>query len=435
MRGQWDITRRDFLKGVAVGSSILVGSSLLGCAEKKPEETPTATPTKEEKPSGKPIRIGGQFEMTGLLATYGYWYDKAVKAAINKVNSEGGIAGRPVEYVGPEDTQTKADVGAEKMKKLVLEDNVDFVLGSVHSGICIASAPIAEQFNTLYFPTGMSHSITASKGNRHVFRLITEVRLQVEAAGDWVLENIGKKWAIAYLDYAWGQSHDKWFTKKVEEHGGEVAAHIPIPLDAKDLVPYVSKIPDNVEAVYYATLGSKTIGFLNTYRDLGKEAELFSVICANDGIDTEPLKDIIEGQWMLEYMPRRLEGLDTPYNREFREACGVDPEGREIGNPKNVIVGSHYWAHYETVFLLKKAIEESGWESKDDNMALIETLEDMRVKEGPGFPQGPAYMRKEDHQAFVRTWMSRVENGKLVVKKEIPLEDSIYPPEIDYTKM
>jgi|Deesub1362A_J573_1020465.scaffolds.fasta_scaffold00089_84 branched-chain amino acid transport system substrate-binding protein len=435
MRKYYGVTRRDFLKGVAVGSTLLLGSSFLGCAEEKPTPTPEKKPEETPKPEGKPIRIGGQYEMTGLLATYGLWYDRATKAAIDIVNQMGGIADRPVEYVGPEDTQTKADVGAEKMKKLILEQNADFVLGSVHSGVCIASAPLAEQFNTLYFPTGMSHAITASKGNRYMFRLITEVRLQVEAAGDWVLENIGKKWSIVYLDYAWGQSHRDWFSKKVEEYGGKVVADVPIPLGSKDLVPYVSKIADESDAVYYATLGSTTIGFLNTYRELGKEAELFSVICANDGIDTEGIKDIIEGQWMLEYLPRRLEGLDTPYHRAFREACGVDPEGRDVNDPKNVVVGSHYWAHFETVFLLKEAIEKSGWESKDDNMELIQTIEDMRGEESKSYPQGPFYMRAQDHQAFVRTWMSRVENGKLKVKWEIPMEDSMYPAEIDYTKM
>ena len=49
--------------------------------------------------SDKPIKIGGQFSLTGPMAPYGVWGHRAVAAAVNKINDEGGINGRKVIYI------------------------------------------------------------------------------------------------------------------------------------------------------------------------------------------------------------------------------------------------------------------------------------------------------------------------------------------------
>ena len=53
---------------------------------------------------GGPIILGNHCELTGGFASWGYWHDKAAKAAVALVNEQGGIAGRKVELV-TEDTE------------------------------------------------------------------------------------------------------------------------------------------------------------------------------------------------------------------------------------------------------------------------------------------------------------------------------------------
>src|SRR6266849_950469 len=104
------ITRKAFLKGaMAGGAALVLGPRSLG-----------AQP--------KPIKIGGQFCLTGGLAPYGIWGNRAVEAAIKKINAEGGIKGRKLEYV-VEDTETNVQTGIRKMRKLIEGDEVDFVVG------------------------------------------------------------------------------------------------------------------------------------------------------------------------------------------------------------------------------------------------------------------------------------------------------------------
>lgn len=380
--------------------------------------------------SKEPIIIGHQADITGFLAAYGFWYDKAARAAIEKVNREGGIAGRPVKYV-MEDTASDPPTGVRKLRRLIQGENADFVFGSVHSGVCIASAPAAQELKTLFWPNGMATEITAEKGNRYIFRIINNVKEQVEAAGQWAVANISKEWVICVTDYAWGHSHRDWFKKKVEENGGKILSALAIPVGTKDFLPYLAKVPGETKAIYYATLGADTIGFIRQLREIGYKGRKFGVICNHDGIDLGVLGETVEGDWVLEYLPRYLSEFDTPHHRRFREAVGVDPQGRETGGTR-VITGSHYWSAWEAIHMIKEAVERSGWTSKKDNPRLIELLEGMKVAEGPGFPQGPKFMRPEDHQAFMQYHMSRIEGGQYRVKFRIPMEKTLYPPTVDY---
>lgn len=411
------VTRRRFLTVAGIGALAAAGVGL--------------APAVVRGASKDPIILGHQADLTGGISSWGYWLDKAARAAVDRINREGGIAGRPVKYV-VEDTETTPVTGTRKMRRLIQRENADFVIGSVHSGVMLASTPIAQELKTLYWPIAMASEATAEKGNRYVFRANSHVREQVQASARWVVENLGKKWTIVVSDYAWGWSHRDWFKKEVEAAGGTILEAMAIPQGTKDFVPFVSKIPGDTEAIYYIFFGADTLGFLQQLHEIGYKGKKFSVICTLEAIDLEKLGDAVEGAWALEYLPRRLRHKDTEFHREYRRLVGVDEEGREVGKPIRVIAGSHYWSTYESIYLIKKGIEISGWKSKQDSPALIQTLEGMQVKEGPDFPQGDLFIRAEDHQGFHQHWMSRIEKGKLEVKFPIPVERVIYPLPVDF---
>src|SRR5512139_220644 len=115
--------------------------------------------------SKEPIKIGMIADSTGGLAADGYSHEKVRRAAIKKINSEGGIGGRPIElYV--EDTESKPPVGALKVRKLVESNGVSFVIDSNSSGVAIACAPIAKELKTPYFPCAGATEISGENGNR-----------------------------------------------------------------------------------------------------------------------------------------------------------------------------------------------------------------------------------------------------------------------------
>jgi branched-chain amino acid transport system substrate-binding protein len=386
------------------------------------------------KREGEPIVIGMQADRTGGISSWGYWLEKAAIAAAEDVNKAGGINGRQVKLV-IEDTETNAPVGARKFRKLVQDDGAVAVIGSVHSGVMMATVPVAEELKTPYFPIAMASEATEEQGNRYTFRINSHVHEQVNAAVRWMLEKVGKKWSIVVSDYAWGWSHEKYFSQGIVTNGGEVLAKIRIPQGTKDFYPYISKIPRDTQAVYFIFFGADTIGFIQQLDEKRPDVKKNTVICTLEAIDIPRLGKAVEGMYILEYLPRYLSEYDTPANRKLRERLGVDADGREVGNPTRTVAGSHYWAPYEVMWQLKKSMESVAFHGRSDIPKLIQNLESTDgIRQSDQFPQGDLVMRAEDHQGFHDHFMSRIENGRLKVLFRIPIKDVMYPPMVNLPK-
>ena len=97
-----------------------------------------------------PIVIGHHCELTGGFSSWGYWHDKCANKAVEIINDGGGIAGRKVE-LAVEDTESNPATGARKLRALIQRRKASFVVGSVHSGIMLASIPVATELKTPYF--------------------------------------------------------------------------------------------------------------------------------------------------------------------------------------------------------------------------------------------------------------------------------------------
>ena len=382
----------------------------------------------------KPIKIGLLVNMTGGLAAYGYSHEKVAKAAIAKINAEGGIAGRPVKlYV--EDDESKPSVGALKFRKLVETYGVDFVLDSNSSGVCIACCPIAKELRTLYFPCGSATEISGKKGNRYVFQACTNVREEVKGAARFAVQNLGKKWVTVVADFAWGHSNEKDFARYVAENGGRVLKAIRVPLGTSNWLPYLKgKIPAEAEAVYFANFGSDFLCFIRDLYAVRPDIKKLGAVYVLSARDPAKLGAPAEGLYSLTSYPVRLEALNTSYNKAYREIIGVDSAGRERGTGTYFVL-AYDWAVWQPIFALKAAIEKCGWTNKkNDNPALIKTLEGMHFKKGLEFPQGDMYYRAEDHATITGIYIEQIVNGKIKLVGKIPAEDVIYTPIVNRTK-
>jgi len=418
-------SRRSFMKTLLAGGVLGQGLNL------------TLARNLFAAPSGKPIIIGHQCDLTGGISSWGYWHDKAARAAVDYLNSRNGIAGRPVKYV-VEDTETNPPTGARKFRSLVQRHKADFVLGSVHSGIDLATVPIAKELKTIYIPNGMAAEMTGKKGNRYTFRVGSDTYSQAAAGAEWATKNLGNEWTFVFADYGWGWSHFNEHKPILEKLGAKVNPPIAVPLDAKDLLPYLAKVPKSTQQLYSIFFGSQSVALYTQSKAMGLDQKMrrYSVLCTHEAVSPKDLGGASEGVHLLEYHPRMLKYKDTPYNRKVRELMKVDPvDGREEGS-KRVLASSHYWAVWESVFFIQKAAEKSNWRSKKDTPDFIQALEGMKVDESLEHPQGAKYIRAEDHKAVIDFYMSQVQNGEIHVKHNIPASDVArhFPARYDFSK-
>jgi len=384
-----------------------------------------------------PLKIGLQAHRTGIGAAYGYWYERTSVAAVKVINDMGGIAGRPVELI-VEDDATDAKRAGEVMEKFATQHNVDFVFGPLFGHVVGASAARAADLKMPLFIVSEGSELAEGQFNRYVFQTgITNVRSQVMAISPWVIGNVGKKVTMIIPDYIFGYNHRDFFSEAAKAQGGEVNAVIAIPPTETSFTKYFSQIPPDTEAIYHVMVGP---GVLTFVRELGeffgnKGPKLFGFIDSLEAVDIgSPGLEFLEGSHLWEAFPRYLSGLDSEGAKFYRDAIGLDENGANKDNAKEVSTNSHMFGCWETLFSLKQAVEASGYKTAADRKSFIETVEGITsFAEGKEHPQGEKKFIGKAHQVFGRQFISQVESGKLKVVHTTKIEDGLYEPKADYT--
>jgi branched-chain amino acid transport system substrate-binding protein len=289
----------------------------------------------------------------------------------------------------------------------------------------LSAIPIASELKTIYFSTGEATEATGSKGTRYSFRTGTDTYSIAAASLPWCVENFGKVWSVIYADYAWGQSTNQESKHYIEKSGGKVLTSIPVPLDTKDFVPYLAQIPADTEVLLPAFIGSLSVAFYTQAKAMGldKKMKMFSSSASIEAIAPADVQGAAEGLYFFENFPRQLAAKNDEYHKEFIKLMGMDEvDAREIGGQR-VMDKSHGWQAWEDLFAIKQAVEASGYKTRKDVEGVIQALEGMQMKNSLAHPQGDKMIRKEDHVGIIDCYISRVEDGKLAVKKRIPKEE------------
>jgi branched-chain amino acid transport system substrate-binding protein len=389
---------------------------------------------------GKPIKIGFQVHRTGIGATYGRWFERTTTAAVRLMNEKGGIAGRPIEIVA-EDDGTDPKRGPEVVEKLCKQHKVDFVYGTLFSHVVMASAPRAGELKIPYFVVSEGYHVASGKLNRYCFQPgITDVRAQVTAMSSWILDKLGKKVTMIFPDYAFGYDHRDFFSAAAVKRGGTVLEKLAIPPTETSFTKYFARVPADTEVLYHVMVGP---GVLTFVKEMGehfgkKRPQIFGFIDSLEGVDmASPGLEFLDGTYFWEAMPRYADAKDSAAAKAYRKAVGVNDSGASASDPKDVSTYSHMFGCWETLHVIKQAVEKSGYKdpTPGDYKKLVEALEAMTdFPEGPGHPQGAKKFSGKLHQCYGHQYVSKVEGKKLKVVHRTNIEDGMYEPESDYTK-
>jgi branched-chain amino acid transport system substrate-binding protein len=376
----------------------------------------------------KPFKIGTIQPLSGAAAAGGKTALVGVQMAVDRINKSGGINGRPVELIVADD-ESKPDVGRRKANKLLVEDNIDAHVGGFLSNLCLACMPVWEEHKILnMISVCLDTTITTSKCSRYTFRPFDYAPAQAVAFAPYLVDTLGKRWYIAYADYAWGQSTRDAYADEIKKAGGQIVGTTGIPLGTADMTPFLSKITGDFDGLLGIFFGKDGVTVGNQAFDLGLTKKYK---WAGDGAIAEStnlpaLGGKIEGfVGINRYLPVFDEPLNTPAHKKFFDEAvarlkQIDPSGP--------LPDRYVQSNYEAMNALKLGIEKSGFRGREDTMKLIEALEGLEMKEGDDFPQGDKTLRKADHQAFVREFIFDIKDGKPRILHVVPKEKTMFPP-------
>ncbi|MBE7553061.1 MAG: ABC transporter substrate-binding protein [Anaerolineales bacterium] len=125
------VSRRDLLKGVAVGAGGVLASTALPQIAAAQDPAPTST-VEPIEPTGEPIRVVGIFPLSGFIAADGEEMRNGLVMAIDEINEMGGLLGSPLEYIEIDDVDSLTDDITTAFQRAVEVEEPDVIISGYH---------------------------------------------------------------------------------------------------------------------------------------------------------------------------------------------------------------------------------------------------------------------------------------------------------------
>lgn len=266
--------------------------------------------------SGK-IKVGLMLPATGTFAALGTAIENGFRL---HVTEQGGkLGGREIEFVKVDD-ESDPSKATDNVNKLIKRDNVDVIVGTVHSGVAMAMAKAAKDTGTLLIiPNAGGDAITGPMCAPNIFRSSFSNWQSSYAMGEVVAKQ-GKKTAISISwKYAAGDEQMAAFKEGFEKGGGKVIKTLSLPFPNVEFQALLTEIAaSKPDAVFTFFAGAGAVKFVQDYAAAGlkKSIPLYGPGFLTDGT-LEAQGESAQGIYTtLHY----ADGLNTPKDNAFRLA-------------------------------------------------------------------------------------------------------------------
>lgn len=264
-----------------------------------------------------PIKVGFMLPATGTFANLGEMIENGFKM---HVNEQGGkLAGRDVQYFKVDDESDPAKA-TDNVNKLIKRDQVDVLVGTVHSGVALAMAKVARETGTLLIvPNAGADVITGAMCAKNIFRTSFSNWQPAFAMGKVAAERGHKRVMTITWNYAAGNESVKGFTEGFEKGGGKVSDNLTLPFPNVEYQALLTQIASQKpDAVYAFFAGGGAVKFVKDYvaAGLNKTIPLYGPGFLTDGT-LEAQGEAAQGMLTtLHY----ADNLNTPRDNAFRLA-------------------------------------------------------------------------------------------------------------------
>jgi len=402
------IDRRDFLRALGVGVGAVGAAAgsipLIGMAQAQ-------TPAPKGNIPSTPYKIGHMTFFTGPAAILGEPMYKGQVLASEEINAQGGLLGKRKIEVLKADEAAGVDGNVKELRRLKLQEKIDFFCGITSSGNTPALGPVAEELKLLtIFVDGCTDFLfdKAVPNPHYIFR-VTNIQ---SADGATCALAVAQTWPdvkkVAHIhpDYSYGRNafdHFSIIMKKLMPKAQTVSEAWP-KLGTTDFSSHITKtISEKPDLLISSVWGGDYVAMYKQALQYGlfdkmKVATTLALGTAPHALGKDHPEGVIGG-CHANYFFTFPVGDRWPDNKTF-----VEKYYKRWKEYPNFQAEGAYTATY----MLKTAIEKAnhlagGWPDDD---AIISMLEGMGYA-GPG---GYVYMRPDNHQGYKDTIIGFTKN-------------------------
>jgi branched-chain amino acid transport system substrate-binding protein len=260
--------RRILARAAACGFTLAVAGAMPAIAQSK---------------DGK-LKVGFMLPYTGTFAALGNAIENGFRLHLNEQG--GKLGGREVELVKVDDESDPAKA-TDNVNKLIKRDNVDVLIGTVHSGVAMAMAKVAKDSGTvLIVPNAGADAVTGPMCAPNIFRSSFSNWQPGYAMGEVMAKKGHKRVVTITWKYAAGDESVRGFKEAYEKGGGKVIKELSLPFPNVEFQALLTEIAaTKPDAVYTFFAGGGAVKFVKDYAAAGlkKSIPLYGAGFLTDG--------------------------------------------------------------------------------------------------------------------------------------------------------
>jgi urea transport system substrate-binding protein len=297
---------------------------------------------------GDTVTLGFLNSTSGAMAISEQTVRDALILAAEEINADGGIMGHQIEYI-EEDGASDPAIFAEKIGKLLTQDEVAAVFGGWTSASRKAMLPVVEGANGLLFYPVQYEGLEASE---NIYYTGATTNQQIIPAMDFLASEGVETLFLAGSDYVFPRTANKIIKQYAAELGIEIVGEEYVPLDSDDWTTQVAQIAAAQPDFVFNTInGSSNVGFIKAYYEAGLGPENSPIISVSIAEEEAPaMGEDVTGQYAAW---NYFQSVDSPTNdtfiQAFQERYGED---RPTSDPME--------AAYTSLYLYREMVEKAG---------------------------------------------------------------------------
>lgn len=320
---------------------------------------------------GSEIKIGGDLELTGNVATFGTSVYNAVQLAFDDQNKKGGVLGKQLKLVTA-DNKSDAGESTAAATKLITQDKVVALIGAVTSSNTLAASPVATDNKIpLVTPTATNAKVTVENGQLKpwIFRSCFLDPFQGRVAANFAATNLKAKKAAVFIDqkddYSKGLAEE--FIRVFESTGGTITAKEQYVGGDRDFRPTLTRIKASNPDIVFVPGYYSEVGLIVKE---GREMGITVPFVGGDGWDSAKLPELagaanLNNTYFVNHMWAE-DPATKPFVEEYNAKYNTEPDAlAALG--------------YDAAKMVIAAIEKAG---STDSAKIREALEKTKDFQG-----------------------------------------------------
>ena len=299
------------LLALLVVSAAIVGGIFLSCS------------------GGPPVfKLGGVGPVTGEAATFGVSTKQGIEMAVGEWNAKGGVLGKQIRLAFADDKGDPAE-GATVYTKLIQQDGVSAIVGTVMSKVSLAGAPICQSYKIPMISTASTNPKVTSVGD-YIFRACFIDPFQGTVGAAFSYHDLQARTAAVIFDV--GNDYPKglaeFFRAKFTELGGRVVAFEGHATGTTDFKAQLTKmVHAGPDVIYCSDYYNDVALIARQARELGFKGPMVG----GDGWDSPELTKIggaaVEGTFFTNhYSKDDTRPLVKEFVAKFKAKYNADPD-------------------------------------------------------------------------------------------------------------